>query len=307
MAGVTPPGFPADYAPLPPPVPEEPRPGRRRWLAGIVVAWSLVLVGAVVWSVRRDPPTVPEQRDIGVAVRVLERAAGLLVAAADGPAQTLEIGALELDRECGLTPVRDGIGATQTILVRVRDGEALAVLESVAARLPGDYDAAVRGNEAGTRFTLRADAGEFVGVDATVREDDTAVALRISTDCRPLADGMDADDLDAEGIGAGVLHTVVDVPDAFQQAIAALGGGREEQDLVRVACPAGNGTAAWTFGATGLRAPADLGQALRGPASGATVVRAGAREWAYRSNEVSVVVTEDGGVATVRATTGCRQ
>lgn len=297
MAGVTAPGPSADF--VPPPVPEAPRSGRRRWwIAGVVGAWSLVLAGAIVWSVRNDPPTVPEQRDIVAAMRALDRAAGLLVAAGDGPAQTLEIGAIDFDRECAVTPVRAGIGATQTILLRVRDGEAVAVLESVAAALPGEYEPVVHRNEAGTRFTLRADAGDFVGVDATVREADTSVALRISTDCRPLADGVEVGAVPAVGASE---------PSEFRAVAEALGAGTPPTDLVRVVCPGGSASA-WTFGATGLRAPQDLGRALREVTSGATVVRAASREWAYRSNEVSVVVTTaDDGVATVRATTGCRQ
>ena len=62
--------------------PEPPVEKRRWWLVGLVAVWILVGAGLGFRSVRTDPPTVPEQRDIGQALPVLERATGALLAAA---------------------------------------------------------------------------------------------------------------------------------------------------------------------------------------------------------------------------------
>ncbi|WP_306203986.1 hypothetical protein [Actinoplanes sp. RD1] len=285
---------PPQFAFAPPPVPERPR--RRWWVVGIVAAWAVVLVGASVWSVRNDPPTVPEQRDIAAALPVVQRASGFVVAAAGGPGQVLEIGALTFDRDCALTPVRDGVEAARDVVVRVKDNEAPEVLEAIGAGLPGDYHAAVEHNLDQTRFSLRADAGEFVGVDASIREADTTIRLRVSTGCRPLADGVDY---------APAPTPAGQEPDAFRDAVAALGGGGSAT-VTEVSCPGAAATAR-TVVAEGLKAPADLGPVLRQLTGAAVVVRAEAGEWAYRVGDVSVVVTGAEGAARVSATTGCAQ
>ncbi|WP_305784827.1 hypothetical protein [Symbioplanes lichenis] len=287
---------PPQFASGPPPAPG--RPKRRWWVAGIVAAWALVLAGAAVWSVRNDPPTVAEQRDIAAALPIVQRAGGFVVAAADGPGQVMEVGALSFDRDCALTPVRDGVEAAREVVVRVKDNEAPEVLESIAAKLPGDLHAAVEHNVDQTRYSLRGDAGEFVGVDAAIRDTDTTIRVRVSTGCRPLAGGVDY-------APAPVPAVAGQEPDAFRDAVAALGGGTAAT-VIEVACPGGSG-AARTVVADGVKAPADLGAALRDVAGGAVVVRAAAGEWAYRVGAVSMVVTAAEGAARVSATTGCAQ
>jgi len=286
MAAVSLPAAPA-YVPPPPP---ERRP-TRWWLVAIVVAWALVLTGLAVWSVREDPPTVPEQRNIAEALPVLHRAAGAVVQAADGPDRVIEIGAVTYDRECGLTPVRGGVEAIQDVTVRVRADEAFGVLDSIERGLPAAYEPAIRHNREDTRHVLRADAGEFVGIEADVEAGSTSFSLRISTGCRAAAD------IAPSGIGRVP-------PPAFEAAARALGGTGEAAGDVTVSCP--NGKTATSFTAEGLTAPRDLGVALREVSAGALVVQAEPHAWAYRAGEVSVVVRDGDGTARVSATAGCR-
>ncbi|MEU7903158.1 hypothetical protein [Actinoplanes sp. NPDC049118] len=280
----------------PPPSAVAERPKRRWWLVAIVAAWALALAGFAAWSVRHDPPTVPEQRDIAAALPVLERATGVMFAAADAPDRVVSLGAVEFDRDCALTPVRGGVEAVREVTVRVRAGQAPAALAAIARAMPDGYAAAVRHNAARTRYALRADAGEFVGVDAAVYSDATVFTLRASTGCRPLAPGVDLEP---------ASPAAVVTPAAFGAALNAIGASGAGATSSEVACPAGGGTAR-TVTADGLAAPADLGRALRAVAGGAAVVQADPHLWAYRDGAVSVVVGDDGSKAWVSATTGCR-
>ncbi|MFI7596899.1 hypothetical protein [Actinoplanes sp. NPDC049681] len=286
---MNPPGYPAL---APPPAPE--RPKRRRWLSAIVAVWALVVAGVAVWSVRHDPPTVPEQRSIADALPVFRQALGATVAAADGPDRAVEIAAPRFDRDCALTPVRAGVEASQEVTVRVRADQAPVVLDSIARALPKAYRPTIRHDAENTRHVLRADAGEFVGVDATADNGSTVFALRVSTGCRPVAAGVDLDP---------TPRAATAVPPAFAAAMKAL-GARAPATSVEVACP--NGKTAATVVATGLPARPNLGAALRDAVAGAFVVQADPHAWAYRAGEVSVMVSDSGGSARVSATTTCR-
>jgi hypothetical protein len=291
MAAVTVPGYPPA-----PPSPAAQRSRRNWWLTGVVVAWALLLAGFAVWSVRHDPPTVPEQRDIADALPVLTRATGTMLAAADADGRTATLGELSFDRDCALTPVRDGVEATREVTVRVQPGRLPAVLDEIARALPAQYAATVRHNAAGTRYGLRADAGEFVGVDVTADADATVFSLLASTGCRPVAAGVD---LEPAPVAAA------EVPPAFAAAVHALGATAPNATMSEVACPDGGRTAR-TVTAEDLPAPADLGTALQSLVAGATVVQADPHAWAYRTGDVSVVVSDSEGSARVTATTGCR-
>lgn len=292
MAGVNPPGY---AYPAPPALPEPP-PRRRWWLVAIVVAWAVALGGFAAWSVRHDPPTVPEQRDIAAALPVLERAAGFLITAADGGERVVTLGALEFDRDCAVTPVRAGVEASREVTVRVRAGQAAAALDAIARALPQEYAPTVRRSAAGTRLGLRADAGGFVSVEATLDADATVFGLRAVTGCRPLAAGVDL---------APAPVPATDVPAAFGAVVGALGLPRADATSSTVACPAGGKTAR-TVAADDLAAPADLGRSLRDAMSGAVIVQAEPAVWAYRTGDISIVVSADEGRARITATTGCR-
>lgn len=290
MAAVTIPGY--HFAPPPPAA----RPRRRWWLIGIVVAWALVLSGLAVWSVRNDPPTVPEQRNIAEALPVLQEATGAMLAAADAGNRTVTLGELRFDRDCALTPVRAGVEATRDVTVRVRAGDVPAALEEIARALPAGYAAAARRNAAGSRYGLRADAGAFIAVDTTADADATVFTLRASTGCRPLAAGVD---LAPEPVPA------TEIPPALTAAVRALRAVPAGVTSTEVACP-GGGRTARTVTIAELAAPGDLDQALRGVVAGAVVVQSEPHTQAYRAGDTSVVVTDSAGTARVSATTGCR-
>jgi hypothetical protein len=179
MAAVTGPEF-----SFPPPA--VPRSGaRRRWLIGIVVAWIVVVATLAYWSVDHDPATVPEQRTIAQALPDLRRAAGVVFAAATGPERAVVLGELELTTDCRLTPVRRGVKAVRDVTVYGRTAAERTDLEEISAALPAPYRSYVAIGKGGTRFTLHADAGDFIGIDAEAAVGARVLTLRLSTDCRP--------------------------------------------------------------------------------------------------------------------------
>jgi hypothetical protein len=287
---VTSPGY--SYAP-PPPTGE--RPKRRWWLIAIAAAWALLLAGFAVWSVHNDPPSVPEQRDIAAALPALQRATGVMFAAADGADRAVVLGELEFARGCAVTPVRAGVEASRDVTVRVRADQAPAALAAIARALPPEYAAVVRHNKAGTRHALRADAGEFVAVEASADANATVFTLRASTGCRPLAPGVQFGSAPAPA---------TELPGAFGDALKALGAAGAPATRTEVACPAGGRTAR-SVSAAEVAAPADLGRSLQGVVAGTVIVQADPQVWAYRAGDVSVVVSDSEGKARVTATTGC--
>jgi hypothetical protein len=284
---VSAPGYPY----IAPPV----RPKRRRWLVAIVLAWVLALTGLALWSIRNDPPTVPEQRDIAQALPVLQRAAGAMLAAAQGPGRAVALGELHLARGCRITPVRKGIEATRDVTVYVQADQARPVLDAIAAGLPDGYQARVAQSGNGSRIALRADAGGYVAVDADILADAQMFSLEASTGCRPVASTETGSKDPAAGAPPVVLAA----------ALKALGAAASPSPAVStIDCPGGGSASTYTV--DNVRSPADLGGALQSVVQGATVARADPHGWAYRLGDDSVVVTEDGGRLQVSATTACR-
>jgi len=163
--------------------------GRRRSLIAVVVAWLVVVVGLAVWSVRRDPATVPEQRSIAQALPQLQRAVGVVFAAAGGSGRAVLLGDLKVSHDCQITPVRAGVTATRDVVVYVRTGEVRAGIEAIAAALPKSYRASLAIGRGGTDYALHADAGNFIGVDADLDSGEHALALVVSSGCRPPVSG----------------------------------------------------------------------------------------------------------------------
>jgi hypothetical protein len=272
-----------------PEISHQPRAGatrRRWWLGGLAGVWIVVLSGLAVWSVGNGPPTVPEQRDIGQAMPELQKAAGAVFAAAGGPGRAVVLGELEIAEGCRVTAVRDGAVAVRDITVHVRAGEARVALESVATRLPAAYEADVTPTRAGTKFSLYADAGNFIGIDADTEAAAQAVTVRVSTGCRPLGGDEPAADPSAGP-----------PPDALTSTLTRLGAGNAALSVSAVACPAGGAAGTWTV--EDVAAPADLAGRLAGD------VRNGPEVWAFRTGTDSVVVARDGSQVRVSASTSC--
>ncbi|MEU4160295.1 hypothetical protein [Actinoplanes sp. NPDC026670] len=314
MAAVTGPGY--GY---PPPGGSGPR---RRWLPVVVGVWGVVLLAAVFWSVRNDPPTVPEQRTAGQAVAVLRAASGAVVEAAQDERWVLSLGVLRVE-ECSITPVWDGQEASREVTLYVPDGDARTALDTVADRLPAGYRAGVIGARGGTRLSFFADAGENVGVESEANSADQVLSLRIFTGCRPASADLDRGDPAAgtapptlDAVVAEITATGTGSPSATPglngspSATPAPGGnpsaapapGGSSVETLAVACP-GGGTASTFVRDAG---PAGVDDGPRGVPEGTVPVWADAGGWAYRMGSESVVVTVEQQRYRVRVTTACR-
>ncbi|WP_203814997.1 hypothetical protein [Paractinoplanes ferrugineus] len=250
---------------------------RRRLLIGAVIAWIVVLVGLSIWSVEREPATVPEQRDIAHAVPELQQAAGTLFTAADGDGRALVLGELELIGDCRITPVRSGTEAARDLTIYVADGGAKAALDQIAAGLPKRYQAYSISTKGGTRLTFHADAGNFIGIDGRVDATAKVLTLRLTSGCRP-----DSDDIPGEADPSAGAP-----PAVFGAVLAALSGEATSVPAT-TAVP---GATSWTVA---LDEPTDLQERLRKVSAGAAVIRGDASVWAYRTGDDSVVVVPDG-------------
>src|SRR3954454_8736702 len=180
MAAVT--GPQVSWTP-PPPVGQKRR--RRGWLVGIVAGWIVGVAGLGTWAVWHSPATVPEQRDIAQAVPELQRAAGVVYAAADGDGRVVVLGELELIGDCRITPVRHGYIAARDLTVYVREGDARPILDAIAGALPEAYQAEVSRSRGGTRLGMHADAGNFIGIDTALDATTKTITLRLTSGCRP--------------------------------------------------------------------------------------------------------------------------
>jgi hypothetical protein len=259
----------------------------------VVVAWIVVVAGLASWSVRHSPPTVAEQRGIGVAVAGLQQAAGVVFAAAGAGGRVVTLGGLQVVGGCRITPLRHGQSATRDVTVYVREGEARTVLDAVAAALPAGYRADVETSRGGTRLAFHADAGEFVGVDADADATAGLLTLRLSTGCRPPAVG-EPDRADPSAAPA---------PPALGAALHALAAPAPTPAVQAVACP-GGGVAA-TYTVDGIATPADMRERLRAVTVGATVLRSDDSAWAYRAGADSVLVLPEEKQLRVSVTTSC--
>jgi hypothetical protein len=293
MAGVS-----TDAAVHPPLAnPPEPAPARsrRRWLLAGVAGWAVLLLVVAYVSVRRDEPTVREQRDLATAAPLLSRALGEVLAGA-GPDTVIELTGPAMERGCRITPMRDGANVVGTLTLRTAEADAPALLDRLAQRLPAEYRARVRHSTNGETHSMRADAGEFVGIEGGVT-DPGVIRLTAETGCRPVPPGFEivnpAIGLPIDGEPARVLGAL-GVP--VSGPVDRTGG---------VPCPAGG--VGYTTRATGQgTARSSFGDALRPLAgAGAIVVADQPALYAYRSGPLSVVVEAAGGVIRVAATTGC--
>ncbi|WP_250028158.1 hypothetical protein [Paractinoplanes maris] len=266
-------------------------PARRRWwLTGIVAAWIVVVGVLAVWSVGHERATVPEQRDLGLAVTDLQRAAGVVYAAASGDGRAVVLGELQFSPACRITPVRSGLAAARTVTVHVGDGQAGGVLDDVAAGLPADYQADVGRSHGGTKLSLHADAGDFVGIDMSGESVATEFTLRLTTGCRPVDGDAPSGDTLSTPPAPALLSTVV----------GALGGTVGEPEAQAVRCPSGGVAGSWTV--TGLSKPDGVASKIRG----LEVVHVGDDLWAYRSRGDSVVVRAEGDQLSVAVSTACQ-
>ncbi|WP_239166043.1 hypothetical protein [Actinoplanes italicus] len=256
--------------------------------------WAAMLLAAVFWSVRSDPPTVPEQRDIARALAGLRTASGAVVAAAQDERWVLSLGELRLE-DCSINPAWDGLVATREVVLYVPEGDAWTALGGIADGLPANYAAGMNASRGATRLSLFADAGEHVGIEAEAHSSDQVLTVRVFTGCRPDVPGLDPADP-----AAGSM------PDLLRSTVAGVtgsGGGAVEAIASRaVVCPDGGTLAAFVADA----GPATPDSGPRGVPEGALPVWTDASGWAYRMGSESVVITTDRDRFRVTVTTACR-
>jgi hypothetical protein len=268
---------------------------RRRWLFAAVAGWTALLLLVTYVSVRQDEPTVREQRDLAQATPVVNRALGELLAGA-GSEVVAELTGPTVQPGCRITPMRDGATLDYTITLRTAEADTPALLDRLAQRLPDDYQTAVRHGADGGAQTLRAEAGEFVGIRGGVT-DPGVVRLTVATGCRPVPPnfvianptiGLPIDDEPARVLGA----LGVPVTDPLARTTG-------------VPCPAGG--AGYTTRAAGRGTPPpSFGDALRPLAgAGAVVITDQPELYAYRAGPLSVVIEATDGMIRVATTTGC--
>jgi hypothetical protein len=261
--------------------PRTPPRRRGRWLVAIVVAWAAAVGVLAYVSVRNDPPTVRDQRTIGEARPLVDRAVGELAVAAGSDA-VLSISGYEVTGGCRITPFRSGETLERDLTIYTSETDAPALLDRIAERLPRSYEAGVRHGK--DQDALRADAGEFVAVRGGVTAPGVVI-LTVGTGCRPPAP----------------LGVQVPTPGDEDRRVAdlmlvALGASLEGVTVAEAPCPAGG--AVRTVSATGSRAGAGkplrevlvplFGTAQAGPALVDTAER-----YAYRSDEAMVAVDAD--------------
>ncbi|MEU8299378.1 hypothetical protein AB0C04_19120 [Micromonospora sp. NPDC048909] len=278
----------AGYAP--PTGPDAPAPTRRRrWLLAASVAWALLL-GVLAWiSVRDDPPSVREQRSLGEAGPVVDRAIGELAAAAGGTA-VWELTPARVDRGCRITPFADGATLTRGVDVAVPEGGERELLERIADRLPAGWRAGVRTTPDGLR--LRADVGEFVAVDGRPG-DDGWVRIIVRTGCRLVGAGY------APTTGPAGAETV-----ALADALRALGQpGPATPELVSAPCP-GGGVARTARAAEVAAGSTDPAAALATLATGGPVLDT-PDVYAYRTGPVTVLADARADHSRLTATHPC--
>lgn len=251
----------------------------------------MLLLVLTYLSVGRDEPTVREQRSIAQAIPVVNRALGEIIVAA-GPDVVVELSSPRLVEGCRLSLVRDGATLEQDVTFRTVESQERALISRIAQGLPKDYRARSRASKG----TLRADAGEFVGIEGGLTEPGT-VKLTATTGCRP---GLPAD--------VGELLPEAPRDDEPVRVLAAL-GVTDHDPVTRavVRCPDDDGQvrASRVVGRGAVSKPLDA--TLR-PLAGAdpVVVMAQTDRYAYRSGSRSVVVEAvDGEIRVTVTESGC--
>lgn len=253
---------------------------RRRWVVVGVAGWAVLLLLVAYVSVRRDAPTVREQRDVVAALPVLRQALGRLLTGA-GTGAVVEIDGPHQEPGCRITPMRDGANVVGSVILHTAEAEAPALLDRIAERLPTEYRARVRHRPESGAHTLRADGGEFVAIAGGVTDPGT-IRLTAETGCRPNPSGV------------RLVDTLMGLPiDAEPgRVLAALGLPPDGETSRDGPLDCGRGRSAHTARVTVPGVPTTpLGATLRtfaGPE--ATVVTDQPNRYAYRTSSLSVVV-----------------
>jgi hypothetical protein len=189
--GVTPEPPPGYLLYLPPPPPPPPDPRRRRILIGVTATWALVLLVGAVWWALDGSPTVREQTTIAQAQSAVDKAVGLVTAAAGPDAVPAITGYDQLD-SCSITPVRGGVRYDREVWLATPPGTEPDLLRRVAQGLPAGYHPALSTPSGAQPPRLTADAGDYVALTGSV-DRPGLVMVSAATGCRPLGHRPAAD------------------------------------------------------------------------------------------------------------------
>jgi hypothetical protein len=257
-------------------------------VVAIGVAWALILVGGIVWSARRGPPTAREQTTVAQARPVVDLASARIAAAAAADDAAVAVSGFERADACSVTAVRSGARYQRVVTVAVATGAEEAVLRRVAAGLPAAYKAAVT---TVTGLKLRGDAGLFVALTGTVSEPGRVRFVADTGDCRPEGDPLPAD--------AERPRSAPHVDDAFARLrVAPQTWARHE-----IACPDGGTMSTVEASGPDNELPVDAIDAGMGRRDGLVVATADL--YAYRAGTSDVIVRIEGSRLVVSATTRC--
>jgi hypothetical protein len=259
-------------------------------VAGLT-GWGVLLGVAGYVSARADAPTIREQTSVADARPSVDRAVATLVAAGVAADAVVSVSPFTRLGTCRISAARDGERWEQAVSLFTRSGQESALLDRIAAGLPGDWRARIRPR--GELRTLRADAGNFValsGGSATSGE----VRITAATGCRAPADGA------AGGPLTGEPPAVERAP--LEAVLGALKLTGARWSTYRISCPGGGELRVVTATAE-PDAPPLLPSALGG--IGPDPVLAEPARYAYRTGDVSVLVRVNEEGVTISGTTPC--
>ena len=190
----------------------------RRWLGVVAVLWAVGLVVAAGYAARVGPPTVREQTTIVHALPTVDRAVGIVAAAAAGPQTVVSVGGYDRTQERCDAGNRTGQRYERSVRVFVVPGEEPAVVDRVADALPTAFRVSVR--HAGDVHGLRADAGFYVRLSGG-RTEPGALRFIADTGCRRLGGEIPPPAEAAPGPArTAVLGAVPDASGLRQYAVA---------------------------------------------------------------------------------------
>jgi hypothetical protein len=165
MDGVTTPDTYLPYElPAPPP---PPNPRRRRALIAVTVAWALLLTVTGIWYSFHGIPSAREQTTLARAEPVATEAIEDVLRAA-GTAVVPAVSGFEKVGDCDVTSARRGERYRRQLSLYTAPGSEPALLDRIAAGLPGRYRARAFHSPAGAVHRLTADAGYYVAVTGSV-------------------------------------------------------------------------------------------------------------------------------------------
>jgi hypothetical protein len=281
-----------------PPPPVESRASaapERRWRRFLVSRWFPIVVGVWVvifgvsgWiGIAHTTVTDREQTTVAAARPYVDEAvARLATAAASGGNAVVAVSAFEKVGTCRVTVFRQGQRFERDLVAVVAPGSERALMDGVAATLPGNYHAVVRTVDPPR---LTADAGFFVAVTGTVVAPGEVRFVADTGDCRTPGDVTTADQ------AVPTSDPVRDVLDRLKLATPSI-------STAAVSCVDGG-----AVGSVQVRADAwkgDLTQALAGLPD-ATVLVDAPRLYAYRTGDAQVAVRAHDDATIITVTTVC--